>query len=84
MAATTTIRVPIETYTQLQGLAESGHESISAIVQRAVTRYEEELFWQRYHQQLLEAKADPEGWAEWQKEIAVFDGALLDGLDKEP
>lgn len=83
-ATTTTIRVPIETYTRLQGLAESEQETIGAVVQRAVEQYDEQRFWARYQQQLIEARADPVGWAKWQEEVAVFDGAMLDGLDEEP
>lgn len=60
------------------------HESIGSVVERAVEQYEEKVFWQRYHEQLREAQADPVAWAEWQKEIAVFDGALLDGLEERP
>ena len=81
--STTTIRVPTETYTQLQHLAEAGHESIGSIVQRAVEQYEEKLFWQEYHRQAAEIRADPIAWAEWQAELALWDATLLDGLDDD-
>ncbi len=84
MVSTTTIRVSMETHARLQHLAQGEQESIGAVVDRAVEQYEEKLFWQRYHDQLRDAQADPVAWAEWQDEIAVFDGALLDGLEERP
>lgn len=84
MVSTTTIRVSVETHTRLHNPALDEQESIGAMVERAVDQYEEKLFWQRYHKQLQDAQADLVTWAEWQAEIAVFDGALLDGLDEQP
>ena len=78
-----TIRVPAHTYAQLQHLAETGHESIGSVVQRAVEQYDEKLFWQEYQRQSAELRADPVAWAEWEVELALWDATLLDGLDDD-
>lgn len=80
--ASTTIRIPVETFARLRDLADG--QPIGGVVQRLVEEDEERRFWRRYHEQMREARADHVAWSEWEREIAVFDGALADGLDPEP
>lgn len=81
--ATVQIRVSEETRDRLQRLADTQHQSVGAIVQQAVERLDDALFWSMFHEQLDAIRTDPKAWAEMNDELHAFDGTLLDGLRDE-
>ncbi len=45
---------------------------------------QKEKFWAGVHEDYARLKADPVAWLDYQVEIALFEGASLDGLVGEP
>lgn len=81
VAATTTIRVDLETRSRLMELARRAHKPIGAVVAEAVERYEEDQFWAEYQAGYARLRDDPQLWAEWKKELRILDGVVADGLE---
>jgi len=47
--------------------------------------YEHDVFWKHMHEGFSELRQDPEAWAAYQDETALWDSTLGDGLeDEEP
>jgi len=81
--ASVQIRVSEQTRDRLQKLADTRHESVGVIVERAVEQFDNAVFWATFHEQLGGLRSDPVAWAEMNDELHAFDGTLLDGLDDE-
>lgn len=79
-----TIRIPEAAHAVARRLAESGNRSIGDIIAEALTRYEEEQWWADVHASYARLRADPAASAEYDAEMALWDTALLDGLDEWP
>jgi predicted DNA-binding protein len=82
--STTTIRVDQKTRDQLARLARSQKRPMSQIVSEAVSRYEDEVFWQRAREGYERMNAEPEDRAAYDAEMRLWDTALADGLDESP
>ncbi len=81
---TATIRVQTKTRDRLQQLAEARKQSISTIVEEAVSQYDDATFWAEYQEKIETVRADPAHWSALRDDIKVFEGTLLDGLHDEP
>ena len=81
---TATIRVQTRTRDRLQRLSEARNQSISTIVEEAVSQYDDATFWADYQEKIKTIRADPDQWSALRDEASVFDGTLLDGLHDEP
>ena len=79
-----TIRVQTKTRDRLQQLAEERKQSISTIVEAAVSQYDDATFWADYQETIEAIRADPLQWSALQDEVRVFQGTLLDALHDEP
>ncbi len=77
------IRVPKETEIKIRMLATDRQMRPSQLIAEAIDRYEEATFWDEYDRRAAALRADPTAWRAWQRETAVFDGALMDGLESE-
>lgn len=82
--STATIRVQTKTRDRLQQLSEARRESISTIVEAAVSQYDDATFWADYQEKIAAIRADPAEWSALRDEVRVFEGTLLDGLHDEP
>lgn len=81
---TATIRVQTKTRDRLQQLAEARKQSISTIVEAAVSQYDDAIFWANYQEKIETIRTDPAQWSALRNEVKVFEGTLLDGLHDEP
>jgi hypothetical protein len=68
-----TLQISEETWVILRELAEGAGKPVEEVLERAI----EELA----NEQYAALRADPEAWAEYQKELALWDCTLMDGLD---
>src|SRR5262245_48443303 len=79
---TTTLRISLRTRDLLQELAQTSGSSMQAVLDQALEQYR--------RQQLLEAtnaayaalRADPDAWADLQRERLTWEQTLADGLEE--
>jgi predicted transcriptional regulator len=76
-----TVRVSKETHAALRRLSEKTGSSMTAILEAAVKDYEKNKYWEEYDAGYAALKADPEKWADFQKELEGWDVTLADGLE---
>jgi hypothetical protein len=79
--SSTTVRVSDKSWETLRALVEESGEPIEAILDTAIEEYRRKRFMEAVNEQYAALRADPEAWADWQKELALWDCALIDGLD---
>jgi hypothetical protein len=84
MATTALIRVSAETRDKLARIAESQNSSIGDVVEAAASKLERDLFWKQVNEAYDRLKADPEAWADYQAELAMWDSLSFDGLEEYP
>lgn len=82
--ASTTIRIPGETYDALRRLAEDDDRTVGQIVADAVDRYDRERALAALNAAYARIGTDPETSADWQAELGSLEGTLLDGLADDP
>jgi hypothetical protein len=75
-----TIRISKDTHDTLRRLAEAAGTTMTAILEAAVKEYHRTKYWEEYDAGYAALKADPEKWADYQKEIEAWDATLADGL----
>ena len=56
---------------------------MTAIIERAIADYEHKRFVAEFHAAVQRTMADPEAWAHYQAETAIFDDAAADDLEPE-
>ena len=76
-----TVRISKDTHQTLRQLAEKAGTSMTAILEAAVKDYQRTKYWEEYDAGYAALKADPEKWADYQKEIGAWDVTLADGLE---
>jgi hypothetical protein len=76
-----TIRISRETHQTPRQLAEQTGTSMSAVLEAAVRGYQRSKCWEALLEGYAALRADPEKWADYQKEIGVWDVTLGDGLE---
>jgi hypothetical protein len=78
---TSTIRISEKSHQTLRELAKQSGESTQASLDRAIEQYRRRLFMEAANAEYAALRADPEAWAEYQKELALRDSTLMEGLD---
>ena len=76
-----TVQISEKSWETLLELAKESGESPIAILERAIEEYRRKRFMEVANEQYAALRADPEAWAEYQKELALWDCTLMDGLD---
>jgi len=56
---------------------------MQAVLEKALSLYEEKLFWGRTNRAYAALKADPKAWRRELKEREEWDSTLTDGLEDE-
>jgi hypothetical protein len=79
--ASATVRISEKSRQTLRELAAKTGDSMQAILDRAVEEYRRERLMDEVNAAYAALRADPEAWADWQRELAVWDATLMDGLD---
>ncbi|GAB3967473.1 hypothetical protein GCM10029978_034850 [Actinoallomurus acanthiterrae] len=77
---TVTVRVSTDTRDRIAELAREAGRPMSAVIDEAIRDYERKRFFEDLTRQVAATRADPEAWADYQAETAVFDKAAGDGL----
>lgn len=80
----TTVRVDGETRRALRELARELHLPMQAVVARAVELYRRQVMVEEANAAYAALRANPERWAELAEERALYEGALLDGIQDDP
>jgi predicted transcriptional regulator len=81
MMASATVRISEKSHSTLRELAAESGESMQAVLDRAIEEHRRRLFIEAANAEYAAFRADPEAWAEYQKELALWEGTLMDGLD---
>ncbi|MEU7877632.1 hypothetical protein [Microbispora bryophytorum] len=80
----TTIRVSTLTRDKLATIAKQEGRPMTLVIDDAVAEYEHKKFWEEMRAAVERTRReDPEGWADYLAETAVFDSAAPDGLEPE-
>lgn len=78
---TTTIRVSIASRDQLQQMANEQGRTVSQVLDRLIELDRRERFWREMEVAVERLRADPEAWADYQAEAALWENATIgDGL----
>jgi predicted DNA-binding protein len=80
MAATTTVRVRVETRERLKRLSASRGLSTPDFLESLVRDAEDDQLLAEHEAALARIMADPKQAASYQSELSAWDGTLLDGL----
>lgn len=80
---TAIVKIRPATHARLQNIAKAQHRSMGEVVSDLIERYERDLFWDRVHEAVERLRADPEAWADYQREIDFFAGGDRDALEDE-
>lgn len=78
-----TVRVEPKLHEKLRALSTAEQRPISQVIEDAIERYEKDKFWTAFYDGFARLRADPEAWADYQNEAALWDTASLDGLENE-
>lgn len=54
---------------------------MQAVIDRAIEEHRRRVFMEAANAEYAAFRADPEAWAEYQKELNLWEGTLMDGLD---
>lgn len=76
------IRIPEEAHTKLRDAARSEKKTIGNVILELFADREEHEFWERARASVARVRENQESWDAMQAEQRVYDGALLDGLEK--
>lgn len=82
--ATTTIRISTGARDDLTRLAELEGSSVGHLVERLIAEHNRKKFIEGLAEDFRRLQSDPEAWQFYQNEVALWDSALMDGLEEEP
>lgn len=81
--ATTTIRVSVASRDHLHELAVDQGRTVSQVLERLIEMNRRERFWREMDVAVERLRADPEAWADYHAEAALWENATIgDGLDE--
>jgi predicted transcriptional regulator len=83
MATSTTVRISESSHALLSELAERSQQSMQHVIAEALEEYRKRLFWQQARRDFEQLRSDPEAWQAEQKELAVWDQTIADGLSAD-
>ena len=76
-----TVRISEKSHSTLQELSAKYGEPMQSVLDQALESYRRKKFFEELNAQLTEMAQDPVEWAEYRKELALYEGTLMDGLD---
>ena len=83
MSTSTTIRVPAMVRDKLVEISREEGKSTGQVIQEMLREREKKAFFAQMAEDFRRLRADPENWESYQKEVALWDTTLLDGLEDE-
>jgi predicted DNA-binding protein len=79
----TTVRISEQAHHRLRELAAQSGEPMQAVLDKALEQYRRQKFLEECNAAYAVLQQDPQAWADYQEELAVWDVTLTDGLDPE-
>jgi len=80
---TTTIRVSTDVRDLLAEIASAEGKTSNELIRSFIAEHQKREFFKKLGEDFARLRADKEAWAEYQSEVALWDTALLDGLEDE-
>ncbi|HXT35748.1 MAG TPA: toxin-antitoxin system protein [Chloroflexota bacterium] len=74
------VRVDRDTYDRLVEVSREANIPLTRLIARALDVYDRVTMAEESNAAYARLREDPEAWADWQSELAVWDTTLLDGL----
>lgn len=81
---TSTVRIKPETREHLKQIADDEGLSLTEALAQVVEAARRQRIVDQANAGWAALKADPEAWANYRREVALFEGAIADGLPTEP
>lgn len=81
--STITVRISDTSRNILRELAAQKGASMQALLDKAIEAYRRQLFLEEINQAYAALREDPKAWSQIEKERAVWDTTLNDGLDPD-
>lgn len=82
---TVPVKVSAKNHARLREWAKEDRRSMSDIVNDLIEQHERERFWDGVREDYERLRRNPAAWKDYQDEIALYEGASMDGLeDEEP
>jgi hypothetical protein len=79
--ASATVRISEKSRNTLRELAAQSGESMQTVLDRVIEEFRRKQFLEAANAEYAALRRDPEAWDEYQKELALWDSTLMDGLD---
>lgn len=79
----TTVRVDERLHSELRELSNQENRPIGEVIADAIERYQKAKFWEQARADMARLRSDPQEWADYQAEIALWDTLAGDGLESE-
>jgi len=79
----TTVRISEQAHRSLREMAEQSGEPMQAVLDTVIEQGRRQRFLVECYAAYAALRQDPQAWGEYQKELAVWDVALMDGLEPE-
>ena len=80
---TTIVRISPHAHELLRQLAEEEHDSMQAVLDRAIERYRRETFLRAANEEYAALKRDSKAWKQELHERELWETASADGLDRK-
>ena len=77
------VKITAANHARLQAWSKAEGRPMAEIVNDLIERHERDRFWDGVREDYERLRADPDAWNKYQQEIALFEGASMDGLENE-
>lgn len=78
-----TVRISTRSHQTLRQLADDAGEPMQTVLDKALEQYRRQRFFEECDAAFASLQQDPQAWAEYKQELALWDVTLMDGLDPE-
>jgi predicted DNA-binding protein len=80
---TVTVRVSTATRDRIAEVAREDGKPMAAVIEEAIRDYRRKRFFERLNEAVERTRSDPDEWADYQAEVAMFDRVAGDGLGND-
>src|SRR2546423_1831616 len=81
--ASATVRITEKSHRLLRELATESGVAMQAMLDQAIEDYRRRRFLEAGNAEYEALRQNPDAWAEYQKELALWEATLMDGLDPD-
>ncbi len=76
-----TVRISPRSHQTLRQLSTDTGEPMQTVLDKALEQYRRQKFFEECDAAFAKIQQDPQAWAEYKQELALWDATLMDGLD---